>query len=146
MAALTVPTGPSPAARPTGPAPRRGWDGAVLCAAERDDRELLGQPILEHDLRHRRPLTRDRSRVSTSLDGSSAPPPRRATAGTFWAHPAYDSAHEFKNDVAVVQLDQAVPGTSTLATLPPAGMLDRMKADGSLSRSRFTSVGYGFRG
>lgn len=69
--------------------------------------------------------------------------------GTFHAHPAYDPAQQFKNDVAVIVFDEPVPGVepSALPRLPEAGLLDRMKADGSLNQStRFTSVGYGFLG
>ena len=69
--------------------------------------------------------------------------------GRFYAHPAYDPAQQFKNDVAVIVLDEPVPGVdpSALPRLPEAGLLDRMKANGSLDQStRFTSVGYGFLG
>jgi hypothetical protein len=69
--------------------------------------------------------------------------------GTFLAHPAYDPAHEFKNDVAVIVLDEPVAGVDPfrLPRLPAAGLLDRMKDDGTLNQStRFTSVGYGFLG
>jgi hypothetical protein len=70
--------------------------------------------------------------------------------GTFYVHPAYDPAHEFKNDVAVIVLDDDVPGvddSTPLPELPELGLLDRMRADGSLDQStRFTSVGYGFIG
>ncbi|MEW9533353.1 trypsin-like serine protease [Microbispora sp. NPDC049125] len=45
-------------------------------------------------------------------------------------------------DMAVVVFDAAVPGIKP-ATLPAEGMLDRLKADGSLETARFTPVGYG---
>lgn len=69
--------------------------------------------------------------------------------GTFHAHPNYDPAQQYKNDVAVIVLDQPVAGVdpSELPELPEAGLLERMKADGSLTQSsRFTSVGYGMLG
>jgi hypothetical protein len=44
-------------------------------------------------------------------------------------------------DVAVIVLDQA-PGI-TPASLPPAGMLDELKANHVLQDTRFTAVGYG---
>jgi hypothetical protein len=44
-------------------------------------------------------------------------------------------------DVAVIVLDQS-PGI-TPASLPPAGMLDALKAEGVLKHTRFTAVGYG---
>jgi len=44
-------------------------------------------------------------------------------------------------DVAVIVLDQA-PGI-TPASLPPAGMLDELKANHVLKDTRFTAVGYG---
>jgi hypothetical protein len=69
--------------------------------------------------------------------------------GTFIAHPDYDPAQQLANDVAVIVLDEPVPGVvaSELPKLPQAGLLDRMKAEGSLNQStRFTSVGYGMLG
>ncbi|HSM55305.1 MAG TPA: trypsin-like serine protease [Candidatus Sulfomarinibacteraceae bacterium] len=44
-------------------------------------------------------------------------------------------------DVAVILLDSA-PGIAP-ASLPPAGMLDQLKADHILKDTRFTAVGYG---
>jgi hypothetical protein len=45
-------------------------------------------------------------------------------------------------DLGVIVLDSAVVGI-TPATLPPLGLLDRMFADGSLTNTLFTIVGYG---
>ncbi len=69
--------------------------------------------------------------------------------GTFYAHPDYDPAHPFRNDVAVIVLNEPVPNIdpSRLPRLPDAGLLDRMQDDRTLDQStRFTSVGYGFLG
>jgi hypothetical protein len=70
--------------------------------------------------------------------------------GWFYVHPNYDPNRPSDNDVAVIVLDNAVPGvddSTPLPTLPAPRLLDRMMADGSLNQStRFTSVGYGFLG
>ena len=86
---------------------------------------------------------------SVSFDEVFDPETSPRYQGTFYAHPAYDPAQQFHNDVAVIVLDEPVPGVdpSALPRLPEAGLLDRMKADGSLNQStQFTSVGYGFLG
>ena len=69
------------------------------------------------------------------------------TTGTFYTgtphtNPLYGSGHnDDPHDVAVIVLDQAPPITP--ATLPAAGLLDTLKANHSLSSTRFTAVGYG---
>jgi V8-like Glu-specific endopeptidase len=45
-------------------------------------------------------------------------------------------------DIAVVVFDSPVPGIEP-ARLPAAGLLSRMRADGSLQAAKFTPVGYG---
>lgn len=92
---------------------------------------------------------RHATRRSVSFDEVFDPDTSPRYEGTFYTHPAYNPAHEFKYDVAVIVLDSAVPGVdaSRLPTLPPAGLLDRMKDDGTLTQStQFTAVGYGFLG
>ena len=62
--------------------------------------------------------------------------------GTPHTNPLYASGgNDDPYDVAVIVLDQAPPITP--AHLPTAGLLDAMKADHSLSSTRFTAVGYG---
>ena len=62
--------------------------------------------------------------------------------GTPHTNPLYASGgNNDPFDVAVIVLDQAPPITP--AHLPTAGLLDAMKADHSLSSTRFTAVGYG---
>jgi secreted trypsin-like serine protease len=62
--------------------------------------------------------------------------------GTPHTNPLYASGgNNDPFDVAVITLDQAPPITP--AHLPTAGLLDAMKADHSLSSTRFTAVGYG---
>ncbi|HEX9945335.1 MAG TPA: trypsin-like serine protease [Thermoanaerobaculia bacterium] len=64
-------------------------------------------------------------------------------AGTMHTNPGYNFAQDDPGDIAVIVLDRPVRGI-TPASLPSAGMLDRMAADGSLHQgSRFTAVGYG---
>lgn len=67
--------------------------------------------------------------------------------GTFYADPDYKPGTNGKNDsgpdLAVVVFNKAIKGI-TPAQLPNAGLLDQMKADGSLNQAtQFTSVGYG---
>jgi hypothetical protein len=92
---------------------------------------------------------RHATRRSITLDEVFDPNTSSRYEGTFYAHPDYDPAQEFKNDVAVVVLDSAVPGVdpARLPRLPEAGLLDRMRDDGTLDQAtRFTAVGYGFLG
>ena len=67
--------------------------------------------------------------------------------GMFIAHPDFrpgtNAQGNQSNDVAVVVFGQPIQGI-TPAQLPAAGLLDDMKADGTLKQStQFTSVGYG---
>lgn len=61
---------------------------------------------------------------------------------TYYTNP--DSWHDMSDpkDVAVLVLDAPLL-TITPATLPPAGLLDQMKADGALKNQTFVAVGYG---
>lgn len=62
--------------------------------------------------------------------------------GTPHTNPLYGSGgNDDPHDVAVIVLDQTPPVTP--AHLPTAGLLDAMKANHSLSSTRFTAVGYG---
>ena len=92
---------------------------------------------------------RDGTRRSVAFDEVFDAETSARYPGTFHAHPDYNPAQEFQNDVAVIVLDEPVPGVdpSDLPRLPEIGLLARMKADGSLSQSsRFTSVGFGMLG
>jgi secreted trypsin-like serine protease len=63
--------------------------------------------------------------------------------GTFIAHPDYSQTQSDPNDIAVVIFDRPIRGIEP-AELPTLGLLDEMKADGTLNQStQFTSVGYG---
>jgi hypothetical protein len=63
--------------------------------------------------------------------------------GTPVTHPSFGAIGGGSDwhDIAVVLLDEA-PGMAP-APLPPAGLLDEMKADKSLRDATFTAVGYG---
>jgi len=62
--------------------------------------------------------------------------------GTPYTNPLYGSGGASDpHDVAVFVLDQAPPITP--AHLPPAGLLDALKAQHVLASTRFTAVGYG---
>jgi secreted trypsin-like serine protease len=64
--------------------------------------------------------------------------------GTFIAHPdAWSGGINNPNDVAVVVFDKPIRGIQP-AEVAEMGLLDQMKADGTLNQSTaFTSVGYG---
>jgi secreted trypsin-like serine protease len=63
-------------------------------------------------------------------------------AGTYHANPSYTKSQNDPQDLAVVVF--ATPISGPTAHLPTAGLLDTMKANGTLNqRTRFTSVGYG---
>jgi Trypsin len=61
--------------------------------------------------------------------------------GRYEADPRYTDKGEL-HDIAVVVFKTPIPGIRP-ARLPTAGMLDRLKADGTLAKSSFTPVGYG---
>ncbi|MCW2643447.1 MAG: putative Peptidase and chymotrypsin precursor [Dactylosporangium sp.] len=63
-------------------------------------------------------------------------------AGRYVPDPSYGAAQSDPHDIAVVVFDKAIPNI-TPAQLPSAGLLDRLKADGSLRTATFTSAGYG---
>jgi Trypsin len=77
------------------------------------------------------------SRMAVTFDSSYD----SATGATYWgtwhADPSYGQAQSDPHDLAVVVLDEPVPGI-TPARLPQAGSLG-----GLAHRTRFTSVGYG---
>src|SRR6266508_235792 len=62
--------------------------------------------------------------------------------GTMHTNPLYNQSQSDAEDIAVIVLDKPVTGI-TPVKLPKAGLLDQMKADGTLNGTRFTSVGYG---
>jgi V8-like Glu-specific endopeptidase len=62
--------------------------------------------------------------------------------GVMHTNPLYNQAASDPEDIAVITLDKPVNGI-TPVDLPAAGLLDRMKKDGTLNGTYFTSVGYG---
>src|SRR5438445_2056837 len=62
--------------------------------------------------------------------------------GRWFTDPDYNRRQSDPADMAVVVLDTAVTGI-TPARLPQAGQFDAMQKAGTLSRQRFTVVGYG---
>jgi secreted trypsin-like serine protease len=85
--------------------------------------------------------------VQVTFDETYTPASSTTYSGTFYAHPDYrpgtNAQGQNSFDIAVVVFDQPVTGI-TPAQLPTAGLLDQMKADGTLNQgTRFTSVGYG---
>lgn len=61
--------------------------------------------------------------------------------GRYIPDPKYDAESDL-HDMAVVVFDSPIPDIKP-ARLPSAGLLDRLQADGSLKKMRFTPVGYG---
>jgi hypothetical protein len=87
--------------------------------------------------------------VQVSFDETYTPASPTVT-GTFHAHPGFrpgtNAQGQNSFDIAAVVLDTPVTGV-TPARLPTAGLLDQMKADGTLNQGTlFTSVGYGDSG
>jgi secreted trypsin-like serine protease len=64
--------------------------------------------------------------------------------GTMHSNPLFNQSQDDTGDIAVIVLDKAVTNL-TPVRLPAAGLLDRMKANGTLNRALFTSVGYGIQ-
>ena len=62
--------------------------------------------------------------------------------GTMHTNPLFNHAQSDPEDIAVITLDKAVTNVAPVG-LPRAGLLDQMKADGTLKGQLFTSVGYG---
>jgi secreted trypsin-like serine protease len=63
--------------------------------------------------------------------------------GTMHSNPLYNQRQSDTEDIAVIILEDE-PNVAPV-TLPPAGLLDQMKANGTLNRTLFTSVGYGIQ-
>ncbi len=61
--------------------------------------------------------------------------------GTMHTNPDYNQSQSDPEDIAVIVLDK--PVNLTPVELPKAGLLDQMKAAGTLNGTTFTSVGYG---
>lgn len=74
---------------------------------------------------------------------SSTTLPASAIHGTMYTNPLYNQAQNDPGDIAVIVLDQ--PVSVTPVQLPTAGLLDQMKAAGTLKGTMFTSVGYGIQ-
>jgi hypothetical protein len=62
--------------------------------------------------------------------------------GTYRVNPNYGHDMADLNDVAVILLDESIPGI-TPATLPPEGYLDGLKDNHGLKDQSFVAVGYG---
>jgi Trypsin len=70
------------------------------------------------------------------------PIPAGLLPGTAHAHPRFGHDQSNPFDIAVVDLDSSVAGLQP-AEIPDVGLLNQMKAAGTLKRARFTAVGYG---
>jgi secreted trypsin-like serine protease len=62
--------------------------------------------------------------------------------GTMYSNPLFNQRQSDSGDIAVIVLDRPVMNV-TPVQLPTEGLLDQMKADGTLNHALFTSVGYG---
>lgn len=82
------------------------------------------------------------ARAPVSFD-TTIEPGSKLYWGTWYQHPSYYSGADNPNDVAVIVLDKPVK-LGTYSSIARLGLLDQMKADGTLNQSTaFTSVGYG---
>lgn len=155
LAGVLIPLGRGPAAAITGGQPDEGRHpyvgGTVLYYPPRDETivnctgTLIALDVFVTAAHCGRHATRRSVTFDEVFDAGTSP----RFPGTFYAHPDYDPAQPYHNDVAVIVLDTPVPGfeVGTLPRLPVAGLLDHMKDDGMLDQTtRFTSVGYGFLG
>jgi hypothetical protein len=70
------------------------------------------------------------------------PIPKRLLSGTAFSHPEFGHDQSNSFDIAVVVLDSPVRGI-TPAEIPEIGLLDELRAAGTLQTSGFTAVGYG---
>jgi secreted trypsin-like serine protease len=80
--------------------------------------------------------------VSFDVDVDPVTSQTKLYAGTYVSHPQYGHDQSDSKDIAVVKFKKPISGI-TPASLPPAGILDRMKANGTLNGSKYTAVGYG---
>jgi secreted trypsin-like serine protease len=64
--------------------------------------------------------------------------------GTMHTNPLYNQSQSDPEDIAVITLDEPVTNIAPVQ-LPTAGLLDEMKANGTLKNQLFTSVGYGIQ-
>jgi hypothetical protein len=64
--------------------------------------------------------------------------------GHWVTNPGFNHRQSDPGDIAVVLFDTPIQGVSP-AALPPAGLFDHMKADGTLKDQQYTAVGYGDR-
>ena len=81
-----------------------------------------------------------RSGVHFATQYDPADPPRLIPVQSYARHPDY-SPNSFMNDIGVVVLKRT-PNVA-LAELPAAGLLDDMKAAGTIEGQSFVGVGYG---
>lgn len=79
--------------------------------------------------------------VWVSFETDVDPVPSSLLQGTYVTHPGFNPSSLF-NDLSVVLLDDPVTGIAP-ADLPTSGLLDQMKAAGSIRDQVFTNVGYG---
>jgi secreted trypsin-like serine protease len=75
-----------------------------------------------------------------------ASPPKSVEAVEWYAHPDYETAPFYFNDVGVVILEEpGVPGLDTYGTLPEVDELDQYKTQRGKNKLWFTAVGYGLQ-
>src|SRR5581483_7707800 len=82
----------------------------------------------------------DRAYINFAQDVDPAPP--NLLSGTVHTNPGYNQRQSDPGDLAVVVLHASVPNVDP-AALPKLGLLDDMKAAGTLKQEEFTVVGYG---
>jgi hypothetical protein len=80
--------------------------------------------------------------VYVTFDTEVTDSPTIYNVASSWIDPNYNHTASNPHDLAVLILGVEVTGI-TPAELPPAGLLDEMKASGELKDQRFVTVGYG---
>lgn len=79
--------------------------------------------------------------VFVSFDDELEEPVKLLKVRTIYTNPNFNQAQSDPGDVAVLEL--AKPVNLTPARLPTEGLLDEMRAAGTLQETSFTAVGYG---
>jgi hypothetical protein len=79
------------------------------------------------------------ARISFSSDYQ---PGDRTYSGSYVPNPEYSGSQSDPHDLAVVVFTKPIPNIAP-ARLPAAGLLDTLRAAGTLQTASFTSVGYG---
>jgi Trypsin len=82
--------------------------------------------------------------IWVTFDSKFDPATSKLIHGTMHTNPLFNQTQSDPEDIAVITLDKPVTNVAPVQ-LPPLGLLDQMKANGTLKGQQFTSVGYGIQ-